>query len=377
MVKEIKVAVIGASGMGAFHSYGFSKVRQVYGNDIVPILEVVADIDEVKAKNLYERFDFNKWTTDWEEVIQNPKVDLVIVATPNYTHAEIAIAAAKNSKHLLCEKPMTTNLSDSKKLVQAVEKSGVINAVGYVYCYCPNQVFARELVRDGRLGEVVTFRGQFDMQFYADPALPATWKCYKKYSGAGALGDLTSHVISVSDFVLELEIKEVLAVLDIRNKKRKNEAGENITVETDDQLYVLVKYNNGIIGCLSSSRICVGKNFALGYEIHGTKGCLTYESSRFNELQFYKKEGPKGEQGFKTLKGNFAHGDYGKFAYVNDMGIAWHDVVTIQARRLLEAIAKNKPMKIDIAYGYKVDRITEAIIKSFEENRWVRVSECV
>jgi predicted dehydrogenase len=376
-VKEIKVGIIGASGMGTFHSYGFSKVQQVYGNDIIPIMEVVADIDKAKAKKLYERFNFNQWTTDWKEVIQNPEVDLVIIATPNYTHAEIGIAAANNGKHLLCEKPMTTNLSDSKKLLEAVKKSGVINAVGYVYCYCPTQVFAQELVRNGELGEVVNFRGQFDMQYYADPNLLAMWKCYKKYSGAGALGDLTSHVISVSDFILDLEIEEVFAVLDIRNKTRKKEGGENITVETDDQLYVLVKYDNGIIGCLSSSRICVGKNFSLGYEIHGTKGCLTYESSRFNELKFYKKEGPKGEQGFKILKGNFAHGDYGKFVYIDDMGIAWHDVVTIQARRLLEAISINQPMNIDIAYGHKVDRISEAIIKSSEENRWVRISECV
>jgi predicted dehydrogenase len=374
-MKGVKVGLIGASGMGTFHSYGFSRVRNVYGDDIVPILEVVADIDEAKAKNLYKRFGYNKWTNNWKEVVDNPEIDLVIVATPNYTHAEIAIATANNGKNILCEKPMTTKLSDSKNLVKAVEKNGVISAVGFVYCYAPTQVFAKELMKSGKLGNLITFRGQFDMGWYADPNVPASWKCYKKYSGPGVLGDLTSHIISVSDFILELEIKEVLAVLDIKNKTRKDEKGENIKVETDDQLYVLVKYDNDIIGCMSSSRICVGKSFALGYEIHGTKGCLNYEGDRFNELKFYKKEGPEGEQGYKILKGNFAHGDYGKFAYIGDMGIAYPDVIAIQARRLIESIAKNKPMKLDVAYGYKVDRITEAIIKSSEENRWVKISE--
>ena len=140
------------------------------------------------------------YSTDWHDVISDPEVELVIIATPNFTHAEIAIAAAEAGKHILCEKPMANTLAEGKAMVDAIEKAGVKSLVDFIYTKCPANVLAKELMDSGKLGDFVTFRGEFDCSYCAGPrTLRATWRQLAATAGTGALGDLTAHVVSLSD----------------------------------------------------------------------------------------------------------------------------------------------------------------------------------
>ncbi|MGI5849681.1 MAG: Gfo/Idh/MocA family protein [Christensenellales bacterium] len=375
-MKEIKIGIIGANWMGSYHAMGFSKVRQTYGTEVVPVFGMVADMDEEKAKIAYERFGFEKWSTKWQDVIEDPSIDLVIIATPNFTHPEIAIAAANAKKHIICEKPMANTLEEGCQMVEAAKKNGIISAVGFIYTYCPVQAFAKQLIESGELGDFISFRGQFDLDYCADPNTPSTWRQYAKYAGTGALGDVTAHIVSLSDMLVG-EIEEVCAVSDIVYKERPKSAGssEKVAVDTDDQVYLMVKYQNGRIGAMSSSRVVNGKAAGLGYEIQGTKGTIIYSLDRINEVELFIKGGDPEQKGFKTLKGNQLHGEYKHISQMNELGVAYHDVLCIQAHTVLEAIAKNRPLKLDIAYGHKVDRILAAAQLSDKERRWVKVSE--
>ena len=374
----IKIGLIGANWMGTYHAIGFSKVRQAYGSEVVPVFGTVADIDEERAKRAYDRFGFEKWTTNWQDVVNDPSIDLVIIATPNYTHAEIAIAAANAKKHILCEKPMAMSLEEGRMMAEAAKKNGIISLVGFIYTFCPTQVFAQRMYESGELGDFISFRGQFDCDYCSDPNTPSTWRQYAKYAGTGALGDVTAHVISISDMFAG-EIEAVCAVSDIIYDKRPLEEGskEKVTVDTDDQIYLLVKYKNGRIGQMSSCRVINGRACAMEYEVLGTKGTVTFALDRINELELFIKGDAPSQKGFKTLKGNLTHGDYSHISQMNELGVAYHDVLCIQAHTILEAVAKNQPLKMDIAYGYQVDRILTAAQISDKEGRWVKISECV
>lgn len=172
-MKQVKVGLIGANWMGSFHSIGLNNVRQAY-HDVEPIFEHVADVNASAAKLAAERFGYKKVSTDWHDVINDPEVELVIIATPNFTHAEIAIAAAEANKHILCEKPMANTLAEGRAMVDAIEKAGVKSLVDFIYTKCPANVLAKELMDSGKLGEFITFRGEFDCSYCADPNTPAT-----------------------------------------------------------------------------------------------------------------------------------------------------------------------------------------------------------
>lgn len=375
-MKQVKIGLIGANWMGSFHSVGMTNVRQAY-HDVQPVFEIVADVNEKAAQLAADRFGYQKITTDWHDVVDDPDVDLVIIATPNFTHAEIAIAAAKAGKHILCEKPMANTLADGKAMVDAIEKAGVKSLVDFIYTKCPANVLAQRLMQSNKLGEFVTFRGEFDCSYCADPNTPATWRQVAETAGSGALGDLTAHIVSLSDMIVGKKITEVFASWDTPYATRPDsrDPSKTIDIDTDDQIYVIVKYEDGRIGSMSSSRISVARPVSLAYELQGSKGSVKFEMTRINELEYYSNDGDPTERGYKTIKGNTRNGDYAHFCGTDEQGIAYGDIMAIQAHDILTAITEDRKVDIDIAYGHAVDVILEAMKISAKEQRWVKVSE--
>lgn len=375
-MKEVRIGLIGANWMGSFHSVGMNNVRQAY-HDVAPVFEIVADVNEAAAKLAAERFGYKKVTTDWHDVVNDPAVDLVIVATPNFTHAEITIAAAKAGKHILCEKPMANELADGQAMVDAVKEAGVKSLVDFIYTKCPANVLAKELMQSGKLGDFVTFRGEFDCSYCADPNTPATWRQLAATAGTGALGDLTAHIISLSDMIVGKKIVEVFASWDTPYATRPDsrDPSKTLDIDTDDQVYVIVKYEDGRIGSMSSSRISVARPVSLAYELQGSKGSVKFEMTRINELLYYSNDCDPKERGYKVIKGNTRNGDYARFCGTDEQGIAYGDIMAIQAHDILTAITEDRAVEIDIAYGHYVDTILAAVAKSAQESRWVKVAE--
>lgn len=380
-MKKIGIGLIGAGNIAQFHMLGYGTVANAYG-DVEPVFVAIADPDLEKAKDMANRMGFQKVTADWKEVVADPAVEAVLITTPNYLHAEMVIAAAEAGKHVMCEKPMAMDKEEGLKMVEAVKKAGVINQVDFIYRQCPAVTEAKKIIEEGKLGTLNTFRGWFDCAYKADPMSPMQWRQYKKYSGTGALGDITAHVISMSDFLVNCqfgEIDEVCAVWDTVTLERPCE--EDLTktakVDTDDQNYVLVRYKNGRIGIMYSSRIASGCDCKTGFEIFGDKGAVSYDVRRLNELKVYLDDGDDARKAFRTLKANTRHGDYKKYSIYDDMGLSYTEVMGIQAHNFLKAIADNKQDEIDtdIAYGYYVDRVMDAMITSIEEKRWVKIEE--
>ena len=386
-MKDIHIGLIGTGGMGKAHATAFKNVPLVFGNEPGrPVLEIVADVDANALKKWAGEFGIAHWTTNWREIIEDPGVDLVDITTPNHLHAEMAIAAAQAGKHIYCEKPLATTSADAGRIVAAVEKSGVISIVGFNYLKNPAQAFARQLIESGELGEITLFRGTFDQDFLANPDVPFSWRLDRALAGTGALGDLGSHTIAFARFLVG-DIVEVCGLNATKIKERVMPAGgsgyaatarsgaEKRVVENEDIAEFLIRFDNGAIGTIGTSRIGMGRKLGLGYEIQGTKGSLFYTQERMNEIKLYRDTDPDGEKGYKTVYIGPEHPGYKAFFGLAGIGLGYNDQKIIEAHDLITAIALDQPVQPDVRFAYEVNKVIDAADLSCQEHRWVQVSE--
>ena len=386
-MKDIRIGLIGAGFMGKAHATAFKNVPLVFGNEPGrPILEIIADVDEQALAKRAAEFGFARWTTEWREVVEDPQVDLVDITTPNHLHTEMAIAAAEAGKHVYCEKPLANNSADAARIVAAVEKAGVTSIVGFNYLKNPAQAFARQLIEAGELGEITLFRGTFDQDFLANPDIPFSWRLDRLLAGTGALGDLGSHTIGFAHFLVG-EILEVCGVETTKVKERTIPSGgsgyaasaqsgaKKRQVENEDIMEFLIRFENGAIGSIGTSRIGMGRKLGLGYEIQGTKGSLFFTQERMNEIQLYRHTDPDREKGYKTVYIGPEHPGYGAFFGLAGIGLGYNDQKIIEAHDLITAVALGQPVQPDVRFAYGVNKVIDAVDASCREHRWVRVSE--
>ena len=386
-MKDIHIGLIGTGGMGKAHATAFKNVPLVFGNEPGrPILEIVADVDAKALEKWAGEFGFARWTTDWREVVKDPRVDVVDITTPNALHAEMAISAARARKHIYCEKPLATTSEDAARIVTAVEECGVISIVGFNYLKNPAQAFAKQLIESGELGEITLFRGIFDQDYLANPDVPFSWRLDRASAGTGALGDLGSHTIAFAQYLVG-DIAEVCGLRATRINERSMPAGgsgyaataqsdaEKRFVENEDITEFLVRFDNGAIGTIGTSRIGMGRKLGLGYEIQATKGSLFYNQERMNEILLYRDTDPEREKGYKTIYIGPEHPGYKAFFGLAGIGLGYNDQKIIEAHDLIAAVALNQPVQPDVRFAYKVNKIIDAADLSCQEHRWVQVSE--
>ena len=386
-MKDIHIGLIGTGGMGKAHATAFRNVPLVFGIEPGrPVLEIVADVDANALQKWAGEFGFARWTTNWHEIIEDPRVDVVDITTPNHLHAEMSIAAANAGKHLYCEKPLATTSADAARIVEAVEKSGVISIVGFNYLKNPAQAFARQLIESGELGDITLFRGTFDQDFLANPDVPFSWRLDRALAGTGALGDLGSHTIAFAQFLVG-NIVEVCGVEATKIRDRVVPTGgsgyaataqsgaEKRAVENEDIMEFLIRFENGAIGTIGTSRIGMGRKLGLGYEIQGTKGSLFYTQERMNEIKLYRDTDPDREKGYKSVYIGPEHPGYKAFFGLAGIGLGYNDQKIIEAHDLVTAVALNQPIQPDVRFAYQVNKVIDAVELSCQEHRWVRVSE--
>ena len=386
-MQDIHIGLIGTGGMGKAHATAFKNVPLFFGNEPGrPVLEIVADIDAKAVEKWAGEFGFARWTTNWQEIVEDPHVDVVDITTPNSLHAEMAIAAAQAGKHIYCEKPLATSSADAARIVSAVAKSGVTSIVGFNYLKNPAQAFAQQLVEARDLGEITLFRGTFDQDFLANPDVPFSWRLDRALAGTGALGDLGSHTIAFAHFLVG-EIVEVCGLSTTKIKERvvpasgsgyaatAQSGGEKRTVENEDIMEFLIRFENGAIGTIGTSRIGMGRKLGLTYEIQGTKGSLFYTQERMNEIKLFRHTDPEREKGYKTIYIGPEHPGYKAFFGLAGIGLGYNDQKIIEAHDLITAIALNQPVQPDVRFAYQVNKVIDAVDLSCQEHRWVQVSE--
>ena len=373
-MKKIKIGLIGAGFMGRTHSAAYRSINNIFGDEVVPELAVVADVNADNARALAEKYGFARWTTDWHEIVNDPTIDMVDITTPNASHCPIAMEAARHGKNVYCEKPLSMNAAEAVEATNVVEDAGVVTSVGFKYLRNPIQQYVKELIASGELGEVVNFRGMYDQDYYNDPEQKHEWRMYKSASASGALGDLASHTLSLSQYLIG-DIAEVTGMTKIVVPERPDpkDSSKMLPVENDDVVQFLFNYANGACGAIFSNRIAAGRKMSLGYEIQLTNGCICYNQERQNEVQIYRHDDDKRERGFKTVLIAPGHGEYDKFYGGAGICLGYADQKTIEAYHTLKCVAENKPCEIDFRFGMKVMKVIDAVLESAETRQWVKV----
>jgi len=374
-MKEIRIGLVGAGWMGKAHSSALLDAQMLFGPEYgVAVFEIVADANEASAKQAQHKIGFKRMTLNWHDVVTDPAVDLVDIATPNALHYEVAKAALQNGKHVYCEKPLSISAEQSKELAQLATEKKVINYVGYNNTMNPANAYVKDLVQSGKLGTIMRFVGTYDQDQLLDEKLPISWRHINKMAGCGALGDLGSHLLSVSQFIMG-DISTVNAMAKTIFPKRPKSAGssEMADVENEDIITFMTEYANGASGTISASRVATGRKNFLRYEIQGTKGSVFYDLERMGEVNVYFQSDDEADRGFRTVLLNPKHQGYSAFQPAGGISIAYNDMKILEVHELFSALTHGTPYACNFEFGYKIDRTVAAILESAKKRAWVTV----
>jgi Predicted dehydrogenases and related proteins len=346
----------------------------------------VADVTEEAAAEAAKRLGFELYTADWREVVEHPDIDVIDIVTPNNSHAEIAIAAAKAGKHIICEKPLARDAAEAKAMLDAVEAAGVKHMVAFNYRRTPAVALAKKYIEEGAIGEILNFRGTYLQDWSADPNSPLSWRFQKAVAGSGALGDIGTHVIDYARYLVG-EIDEVMAETKTWIRERpvqtsgvdklgtvKGSANaEKKPVDVDDEFISLLRFSNGAVGSIEATRNGWGRNNFLTFEIHGTLGSLYFNYENRDELQVFFANDPADRRGFRTIYTGPAH-PYGDGLWpIPALGIGYGETKIIETYEFFKAIAEDSEVSPNFRDGYRIAQISDAILESAAKQQWVKV----
>jgi predicted dehydrogenase len=371
--KKLNVAMIGYDFMGRAHSNAWRQVAR-FMRDVPfePVMKVVAGRTEAKVKEAAERLGWEEYATRWEDVIVRKDIDIIDICTPGDSHMPIAIAAAEAKKNILCEKPLANTLADAEKMWGAATKTGVIHMLCHNYRRCPAVALAKQLIDAGQLGTIYHYRGTYLQDWIVDPAFPRVWRLVKSRAGSGSLGDILSHTMDLSRYLVgePVEVNGLLETFITERPLLDNPAKKG-PVDVDDAALSLVRYDNGAVGYLEGTRFATGRKNYNRFEINGAKGSIVWDLEQLNELQLYVEEGPN--SGFRTISVTD-----GKHPYVGAWWppghiIGYEHSFTHTVYDFLRAIAEQKLPSPSFEDGYKNQRVLDAIERSARDGKWVKI----
>ena len=374
-MKPIGVGVIGTGFMGKAHSIAYSASASVFGTGLRPKLEIVCDLSPDRASQRATDLGFSRHTDKWQDVVNDPKVELISVCTPNNTHSEIAISALKTGKHVWCEKPMSSSMEDSQKMAEASLNTNAKTIIGYNYTKNPIVIHAKEIIEKRTIGRVSGFFCRYDVDNEADGKKPWSWRMSKKLSGTGANGDILSHVISIAHYLTNSKISRVVGDISIIHNKRidpKN-SGKTKEVDNDDMVSALVHFENGVHGHIGASRVSWGKKCGLTWEVHGTEGTICYNQERLNEIKLFTRQHDSSTDGFRTILSGPDHPFYSSFLPNGGHGLGFMDVKICEVQGLLNSIENDEPTWPSFTDGLAIEKVMESVDISAINKKWLSI----
>lgn len=363
----IGIGVLGYAFMGKAHTNAFKTLPYImWPPPAIPRLVSICGRNEVAVAEAQMRYGYERYCTDWHELIDDPEVQVFDNLAPNNLHAEPCIAAARNGKHVICEKPLARNAEEAKAMRDAVRESGVVNMVAFNYRFVPALRLAYDLIKAGRIGEIYHFRGQYLQEWIASPDFPMVWRLQGDVAGSGALGDLGTHTIDLARWLVG-DIGAVSGLTKTFIPERLSGEGRKEKVTVDDAVIALVEFENGAIGTLEASRFAPGRKNHHTIEINGSKGSIYFDLERLNELQVYSTEDPPDTQGFHDVLVTEANHPYYSFWWPHGHIIGWEHTFVHEAYHFLQAVVgagEIAPYGATFDDGYRNAVVADGIVES-------------
>ncbi|MBI4324427.1 MAG: Gfo/Idh/MocA family oxidoreductase [Chloroflexi bacterium] len=378
-MKKLNVGLIGCGFMGRTHSNAHRKVNNFFDLEYQPVLKAICDFQEDKAKAFAAQWGYESVETDWKKLLARKDIDLVDICLPNNLHLEVAVAAAKAGKMILCEKPLARDGREGLQMVKAVEKAGVPNLVSYNYRRIPAVALAKQLIEEGRLGRIFHYRAKFLQDWTISKDLPqggdALWRLDVKVAGSGVTGDLLAHCIDTALW-LNGSIDKVNAMTETFIKERKHQlTGKVEKVGIDDACAFLARFSNGSLATFESTRYARGHKALYTFEINGEHASIFWDLHDLHRLQYFDHRDEGKVRGWRSL--HITDGDHpymGKW-WVPGLQIGYEHSFVHQIADFLEGLAKGKPVSPTFREALETQYVCDAVLKSAKTNRWEKVSK--
>ncbi|HEV7566131.1 MAG TPA: Gfo/Idh/MocA family oxidoreductase [Microbacteriaceae bacterium] len=366
--------MVGYGFMGAAHSQGWRVAPRFFDLPREPRLSVIVGRDAGRAAAAAAKFGWDEVETDWRRVIERDDIDLIDICSPGSSHAEIAIAALNAGKHVLCEKPLANTVAEAELMAEAAEvaaRSGVYAMVGFSYRRVPAITFARDLVAQGRVGDIRQVRAQYLQDWLVDAQGPMTWRLDKEQAGSGSLGDIGAHAIDAVQFITGERLESVSGILHTFVTERPL-LGESVglsgtasseygRVTVDDVAMFTGRLSGGALGSFEATRYATGRRNALRLEFSGSEGAIAFDLERMNELEFYDGRDAAGEQGFRRILVTEPEHPYMAAWWPTGHGIGYEHPFSHQVRDLVTDIAEGRQPRPSFADGLQVQRVLAAV----------------
>ncbi|MEV4037428.1 Gfo/Idh/MocA family protein [Streptomyces umbrinus] len=380
MVSTLGVAVVGFGWMGRVHTQAYARVPHHFPQlPVRPELVAVADEVPGRAEEAAGQYGFATAARDWREVAADPRVQAVSIAAPNFLHREIGVAMAEAGKHIWIEKPVGLTAEDARAVAGAVTKAGVQGTVGFNYRNAPAVAAARELIAAGEIGTVTHVRIRLFSDYAAHPEGALTWRYERERGGSGVLGDLASHGVDLARFLLG-EIASLAADTAVFVPERarptgataghtRSTGGELGPVENEDYVSCLLRFASGARGVLEACRVSVGEQNNYGFEIHGTKGAVSWDFRRMGELAVSRGTSYQ-DQPVSTLYVGPGHGEYAAFQPGSANSMGYDDLKVIEAYNFLRSITEGTVYGATVEDAVHSAAALDAMSRSAESGTW-------
>lgn len=383
--KKINVGMIGYKFMGKAHSNAYRNLPFFFDTDAVPVLKAIAGRDERGVQEAASKMGWASYETDWRKLIERKDIDLIDIGTPNNVHAEMAIAAARAGKHIICEKPLTMTVEQAQQVLQAVKEAGVVHMISHNYRFAPAVQFAKKLISEGRIGKIYHIRATYLQDWIMDPEFPLVWRLTKEVSGSGAHGDLAAHIIDLARFLVG-EFKEVIGMMETFIKERPiaedsgglsagSTANEKGKVDVDDASLFMARFENGAIGTFEATRFAGGNRNGNRFEINGEKGSIRWDLENMNNLEVYFADDEPGLQGFRTINCTEQYHPYAEAYWPDGHIIGYEHTFINMMTELMKGIANGYSPSPNFEDGLRNQIVLESVERSVQTEKWTKINE--
>ncbi len=394
MTSTCNIALIGQKFMGRAHSNAYLKADRFFNVPIHPFMHTIVGLDLIALAPFADRWGWKKYSTSWKDVVKDPAIDLVDISTPNYMHAEQALAALAAGKHVACEKPLASTLKEARAMKNAAGRSRKYKTfVWFNYRRCPAVALAHQLVREGRVGRVYHVRAAY-LQDWGGPATPLSWRFQKKYAGSGAHGDLNAHIVDLARFITGQEFTEISGAVSetfvterelispppttggrARSARKKKTVGKS---DVDDCTLFLARLTGGAVASFEASRLATGHKVSNTIEINGESGALRFSFEDMNLLWLYDNTESKRTAGWHRIMCTSAGSHHYAGAYWPEgHGIGYEHTFVNMVAEMMAVLAGEDPIVPipDFSDAYETQRVLEAAMLAAKHRAAVRLTE--
>jgi predicted dehydrogenase len=374
--QRLNIGVVGYGFMGRTHANAFRQVPQFFDVPLQPVLKAVCGRDPAKTEAFARNWGYDSYETDWRKLIARPDIDLIDIASPNDTHAEIAIAAAQAGKMVMCEKPLGRTVAEAEAMTAAVEAARVHNMVWYNYRRVPAVTLAKHLIDQGKLGRIYHYRAKFLQDWTISADLPqggaGLWRLDASVAGSGVTGDLLAHCIDTAMW-LNGDIDTVCGLTETFVKERQHTlTGKVEPVSIDDASLFMARFANGSLASFEATRYARGHKALYTLEMNGEHASIAWDLHDLHRLQYFDHRDEGMLRGWRSLHITDGDHPYMKHWWVPGLQIGYEHTFIHQAADFLEGITSGKPAAPTFRDAMATDRVTDAVLRSAKTGAWER-----